>query len=126
MKQFKILIIIFISIILTTSCIKKIHSNEVSLKNDSVYYDNKAYTGEVWTEDDKTGEFYIDNGVLKSLKFYHDNGKEAISMEINNKRKPITHVYDDKGNSIDLMSFEQKYTDLWIKIALIQGEFMSK
>ncbi|WP_434503210.1 hypothetical protein [Prevotella sp.] len=126
MKEIKILIIISLAIIMATSCTKKIHTNEVSFKKDSVYYDNKPFTGEIWTDDDKTGSFNTDNGVLKSLKFYHDNGKVAVAMEIKNNGKPETHVYDDKGNSTDLVSFQQKYTDLWIKIALVQGEFMSK
>ena len=126
MKDIKVLIIISLAMIMATSCTKKIHTNEVSFKKDSVYYDNKPFTGEIWTDDDKTGSFNTDNGVLKSLKFYHENGKEAISMEIKKNGKPDTHVYDDKGNSIDLVSFQQKYMDLWIKIALIQGEFMSK
>ena len=94
MKQFKTFVILFIAILMTSSCMKKIHTNEVSFKQDSVFFDKKPYTGEIWTEDDKTGCFNIDNGVLKSLKFYHDNGKEAISMDIKNK-KPITHIYDD-------------------------------
>lgn len=125
MKQFKTFVILFIAILMTSSCMKKIHTNEVSFKQDSVFFDKKPYTGEIWTEDGKTGCFNIDNGVLKSLKFYHDNGKEAISMDIKNK-KPITHIYDDKGNATDIVSFQQKYMDLWIKIALVQGEFMSK
>lgn len=125
MKQFKTFVILFIAILMTSSCMKKIHTNEVSFKQDSVFFDKKPYTGEIWTEDDKTGCFNIDNGVLKSLKFYHDNGKEAISMDIKNK-KPITYIYDDKGNATDIVSFQQKYMDLWIKIALVQGEFMSK
>ena len=125
MKQFKTFVILFIAILMTSSCMKKIHTNEVSFKQDSVFFDKKPYTGEIWTEDDKTGCFNIDNGVLKSLKFYHDNGKEAISMDIKNK-KPITHIYDDKGHATDIVSFQQKYMDLWIKIALVQGEFMSK
>jgi hypothetical protein len=126
MRRIKTLSIIFIAIIMATSCTKKIHTNEVSFKSDSVYYDNRPFTGEIWTEDDKTGCFDTDKGVLKSLKFYHENGKEAISMEIKNNGKAETHVYDDKGNSTDIVSFQQKYMDLWIKIALIQGEFMSK
>ena len=125
MKQFKTFVILFIAILMTSSCMKKIHTNEVSFKQDSVFFDKKPYTGEIWTEDDKTGCFNIDNGVLKSLKFYHDNGKEAISMDIKNK-KPITNIYDYKGNATDIVSFQQKYMDLWIKIALVQGEFMSK
>lgn len=126
MKQIKILIIISIATLMTTSCTKKIHINEVSFEKDSVYYNNRPFTGEIRTEDDKTGIFNTDKGVLKSLKFYHDNGKEAISMKIKDNGKPETHIYDDKGNPTDLVSFQQKYMDLWIKIALVQGEFMSK
>ena len=126
MKKIKAFIVIVIAVIMATACTKKIHTNEVSFKKDSVYYDKEPFTGKIWTEDDKTGSFNIDNGVLKSLKVYHEKGKEAISMEIKKNGKPDTHVYDDKGNSIDLVSFQQKYMDLWIKIALIQGEFMSK
>jgi hypothetical protein len=125
MKSLKTFTILFIAITLA-SCTKRIHTNDVNLKSDTVFYENKPFTGEIWTEDNKTGSFNTDNGMLKSLKFYHENGKEAVSMIIKNNGKAETHIYDENGDSTDLVSFQQKYMDLWIKIALVQGEFMSK
>ncbi len=108
------------------SCGKRVHIDEVSFRGDTVCYQGEPYTGEIWTEDEKTGCFHTDKGNLKSLVFYHDNGKQAITMEVNEQGAPHTEIFDDEGNSIDMISFQTKYMDIWIKMAMIQGELMTK
>ncbi len=127
MKHIAIHTLLFLSLTTTlVSCGKRIHIDEVSFRGDTAYYQEKPYTGEIWTEDEKTGCFRTENGNLQSLVFYHRNGKKAITMEVNEKGAPHTEILDDKGNPIDMISFQTKYMDIWIKMAMIQGELMTR
>lgn len=124
----KILFIYFFLLfsVILTSCGKRVHIEDVSFHDDTVCYQGKPYTGEIWTDDDKTGCFRTEKGNLKSLVFYHHNGKQAISMETSPQGAPHTEIFDDEGNPIDMISFQTKYMDIWIKMAMVQGELMTK
>lgn len=126
MKAFARYTLCLFLVISLAGCGKRIHINEVSFHGDTVYYQEKPYTGEIWTEDDKTGCFRTEEGNLRSLVFYHRNGKQAITMEVSEQGAPHTEIFDDKGEPIDMISFQTKYMDIWIKMAMIQGELMTK
>ncbi len=109
-----------------SACGHKIHVSDVSFRGDSVCYQNKPFSGEIWTDDDKAGFFLTEQGVLKSLTFYHDNGKKAIVMTVNENGSPHTEIFDEQGSPIDFITFQRKYSALWVKIAKVQGQLLSK
>lgn len=129
------LLILFLCFV---SCGKKsITLGEISFQGSKVCYEGKPFTGTIWTEDKEFGCFETKDGDLQCCTFYHENGKVAIKMEIPSAQEqdtshgdkhaaPVTQVFDDKGNTMDLMSFQRQYLPLWIKIAMVQGELINK
>lgn len=109
-----------------SACGKRVHIDEVSFHGDTVLYEGAPYTGEIWTEDESTGCFQTEHGLLRSLSFYHRNGRQAITMRVNEQGAPHTEIFDEQGEPIDMMTFQTKYADIWIKMAMIQGELMMK
>lgn len=112
-------------VLVLAGCHKKIHINEVSFKGDTAYYQQKPFDGEVWTEDDETGFFKIEKGILKSLKFYHRNGKDAATMVLEDG-KSTAHFFDDEGKEISMSAFQTQYIDIWFNMAMVQGELMAQ
>lgn len=125
MKRFTIAFLM-LALFTVISCTKRIHVEEVAMKADTAMYEGKPFTGEIWTADDRSGSFNTEEGILKSLKFFHENGNTAVEMTINEKGAPITKIYNEEGDSIDLMKFQREYTKIWVNIALTQGELMAK
>lgn len=127
-KLGKLLPLVVLLLILSTfcGCGKKIHINEVTFSSDTAYYKEKPYTGEIWTDDDKSACFKTKDGCLQKATFFHHNGKEAISMEIKEKGAPKTSIYDEEGNTIDLPTFQKSYMDIWFNMIMIQGQFMAQ
>lgn len=109
-----------------TACGKRVHIDEISFRGDTVIYEGAPYTGDIWTEDESTGRFRTEMGILRSLTFYHRNGKEAITMQVSEQGAPHTEIFDEQGQPMDMMTFQTKYADIWIKMAMIQGELMMK
>ncbi|HIZ69041.1 MAG TPA: hypothetical protein H9966_04025 [Candidatus Prevotella avicola] len=108
------------------ACGKRVHIDEISFRGDIVIYEGAPYTGDIWTEDESTGRFRTETGILRSLTFYHRNGKEAITMQVSEQGAPHTEIFDEQGQPMDMMTFQTKYADIWIKMAMIQGELMMK
>ena len=109
-----------------SACTRKIHTCDVSFRQDTAIYNGKPFSGEIWTDDDESGFFLTEEGQLKGLTFYHRNGKEAITMKRINDGAPEIKIYDDKGDSIDLVTFQQKYADIFINMAMVQGNLMAQ
>lgn len=127
MKRTIIQLILASTLVLAMSaCGHKIHVSDVSFRGDTVYYQSKPFSGEIWTDDDKAGYFLTEQGVLKSLTFYHDNGKKAIVMTVSEDGSPKTEIFDEQGSRIDFITFQRKYSALWVKIAQVQGQLLSK
>ena len=118
-----IAIVAFLCLI-TTAGTKKIHAEDIGFHNDTVYYDGQPFTGEIWTSDNTTGCIVTEKGIMKSLTFYHSKDKRAIVMTLNGRGMPKSQCYDEYGNAIDIISFERRYTKLWIKIPRMGGEFI--
>ena len=113
MKQFYILAVL----ILLTACHKKIYTHDISFKGDTVIYQGRPYTGDIWTDDNTSGFFKTENGQLQDL---------AIHMKVSPQGAPHTEIFDDHGDSLDLVSFQQHYMDIYLKMAMVQGELMQK
>lgn len=137
-SKYLISIFICLFVILFSSCAKRINFRDITFRNNNVCYKGEPFTGQIWTDDDSFGCFETENGMMRSCTFYHDNGQVAIRMQIpeDNDNKelehgdkntaPVTQIFDEKGNTMDLFSFQQKYMSLWIKIAMVQGELINK
>lgn len=125
----KKLISLAVALIIATAfcaCTKKIHTNEVTFRGDTAIYEGKPFSGEIWTDDDQSGFFLTEDGKLKGLTFYHRNGKEAISMKRIDEGAPDIEIVDENGDSIDLVTFQNKYADIFLKMAMVQGELMAQ
>ena len=118
-----IAIVAFLCLI-ATACTKKIHAEDIVFHNDTVYYEGQPFTGEIWTSDNTTGCIVTEKGIMKSLTFYHSKGKHAIVMTLNGRGMPKSQCYEEYGDAIDIISFERRYTKLWIKILRMGGEFI--
>ena len=118
-----IAIVAFLCLI-ATACTKKIHIKDISFHSDTVYYEGYPFTGEIWTSDDTTSCVVTEEGVMKSLTFYHSKDKHAVVMTLNDGIVSKSQCYDEQGDSIDIISFEERYKKLWIKMFRVQGELI--
>jgi hypothetical protein len=115
--------ILFLLILAAVACGKKIHISDVTMSGDKTYYHSQAYTGTVWTDDEQSGKFVTDKGMLTSLTFYHRNNQKAIEMTIDPQTKtPTSKMWDDKGKEISIMQFQQQYMDILVKMAMTQKQ----
>jgi hypothetical protein len=122
MKYLKLALLMF-ALVISSACVKKIHVSEVSMVGEKTYYDKQAYTGTVWTDDEKSGKFETKDGNLTSLTFFHRNNQKAIEMTIDPKTKaPTTMMWDEKGKEISIAQFQEQYMDILIKMALVQKQ----
>ena len=106
------------------ACTKKIHIKDIGFHSDTVYYEGHPFTGEIWTSDDTTGCVVTEEGVMKSLTYYHSKDKHAVVMTLNDGIVSKSQCYDEQGDSIDIISFEERYKKLRIKIIRMGGEFI--
>lgn len=106
------------------ACTKKIHIKDIGFHSDTVYYEGHPFTGEIWTSDDTTSCVVTEEGVMKSLTFYHSKDKHAVVMTLNDGIVSKSQYYDEQGDSIDIISFEVRYKKLWIKMFRAQGELI--
>lgn len=118
-----IAIVAFLCLI-ATACTKKIHAEDIGFHNDTVYYEGQPFTGEIWTSDNTTGCIVTEKGVMKSLTYYHSKDKHAVVMTLNDGIVSKSQCYDEQGDSIDIISFEERYKKLWIKMFRVQGELI--
>lgn len=125
MKHLSLFLLTLLALALT-ACGKRVHIDEIAFRGDTAIYEDVPYTGDIWTEDESTGCFRTEAGILRSLTFYHRNGKEAITMQVSEQGAPHTEIFDEQGQPMDMMTFQTKYADIWIKMAMIQGELMMK
>ncbi len=71
---------------------------DLKYKNDSeiyVFKDDKPFDGEAWSDDGKTFKFVVDNGVLRKVEFYSEDGS---LFYITTKRHD--YYYNEKGMAI--------------------------
>lgn len=137
-SKYLISVITCLLLFLFSSCEKRINFRDIAFQDNKVCYEGKPFTGQIWTDDDSFGCFETEDGMMRSCTFYHDNGQVAIKMQIPEEKDskglengdkntaPVTQIFDEKGNTMDLLSFQQKYMPLWIKIAMVQGELINK
>lgn len=79
MKKLAILSLVLFTLI---SCSKKkIHCSEVEFAKDFMKckYSGASYTGDVWSDDEKTAIMTFEDGLLTEFKMF-ENGQVAINI----------------------------------------------
>lgn len=62
-----------------------------------VYYDNKPYDGEAWSDDGSSFKIIVDCGIMKLFECFDENGNLFYSYDCKDK----TEMYfNEKGNEI--------------------------
>ena len=74
-----------------------------------------VFTGEVWSDDNRTFCIKVANGKNGDMLSFHENGKIAIYHKVvdNNEDHDVYTYYDEFGNVIDENSFNAKYQSVW-------------
>ncbi len=100
------------------SCDYKVHLRECSFEERDantlfVFWNNKPYNGELWSDDESSMCLICEKGLVKSMIMYHVNGKTAATIETTNP-EPI--CFDINGNRISAEEFEKNYADKYMFI----------
>lgn len=81
----------------------------INQTDGKVYKNEQLYTGTVWSNDKKSMAIDCDNGIIKKIKLFHDNGNIAAESE-----SFVSEVvfFDSDGNSVDFKVMGDLYPDL--------------
>ena len=118
MKKLGFSIIAIMAVIVAlTGCEKKRHVSEMTYKDggDYAYLDGKPYTGDVWSDDDKTACFTYSNGELTVMTAYHDNGQVACTA--GQQEGEGSKFFDTDGNAMDETQFFKTYRSVIENVA---------
>mgnify|MGYP007056203293 CR=1 FL=1 len=88
---------------------KKSNISEVVFADGTATVEGKPFTGEIWSDDNKTYCLETDNGVVTAFKIYHSNGTAAYVMA---SPADTLEAFDETGNSIPLDTFIKRYESL--------------
>ena len=75
-----------------------------------------VFTGEVWSDDNRTFCMRVANGKTTNMLSYHDNGRVAIDHRLDGTDEGANDVYtfyDDMGNIINEDTFNARYQSVW-------------
>lgn len=100
-----------------TGCEKNMHISDMTFKDGGGYafYKGKPYTGDVWSDDDKTACFTYKDGKLTVMTAFHDNGQVACTA--GQKEGEGSKYFDTEGNAIDEMTFFGTYRSVLESVA---------
>lgn len=124
MKLGQILLALSVPVALL-SCSKEKTStiSEVVFADGTATVDGKPFTGEIWSDDNKTYCLETDKGVVTGFKLYHSNGTAAYVMA---SPADTLEAFDEAGKSIPLDTFIKRYESLADELTavnnMIKGE----
>ena len=114
-------ILLFLTVVLLSSCDSKIKSTDVEFVNNEIIYNNEPYTGQVWSKDGKSLVVEVSDGRPLKITLFHKNGNPAvISTKILHDGE-LKH-FDINGYEMTEGEWERKYEDLLNEVDL-QDEF---
>ena len=98
---------------------KKVYNSEVEVIGDGgsrgrhtyVNYQGKAYTGQVWANDESCYQTF-ENGIITGGVIFHKNGKKALVVKMPKNDDRSFEFYDERGNAIGEEEFYNNYRDL--------------
>ena len=111
------LIAVMAAAIAMTGCEKKKHISDMTFKDGGGYafHEGEPYTGDVWSDDDKTACFTYKDGELTVMTAFHDNGQVACTA--GQKEGEGSKYFDTEGNAIDEMTFFGTYRSVLESVA---------
>ena len=104
-------------IVALTGCEKRMHVSDMTFKDGGGYafHEGEPYTGDVWSDDDKTACFTYKDGELSVMTAFHDNGQVACTA--GQKEGEGSKYFDTEGNAIDEMTFFGTYRSVLESVA---------
>lgn len=90
---------------------KRVHQNEVILKNDICLYQGKPFTGQVWTDDDKSACLEVEDGNMVRMTYYYKNGNKLYEASEENET-----FYAPNGNEIsetDILDYDEAWEQFY-------------
>ena len=93
-------------IMLSCNSDTKATMSTVRIDKTCISMDGKPFSGEVWSDDNKTYCLQVENGSLVSYTLYHPNGQPAVTITTS---EPSTQFYDESGKALPLDSFISHY-----------------
>lgn len=115
-------ILLALGIVLLYSCSSKIKTTDVRLVGDEVFYEDKPYTGQVWTKDGESIVADVSDGRPVKFTLFHDNGKPAMVV-IFSARDKEKKYYDINGYEMTKGDWIAKYPSVSMKRGLMDEEF---
>ena len=96
-------ILTFVAILLLTACGRSVKMSDLQYKEGDranifyVYYDDKAFDGEAWSDDGRSFKIIADSGIMKRLECFDEAGILFYAFDCNDR----TEMYfNEKGNEI--------------------------
>ena len=97
---------------------RKMHISDVKIQDSLMFADGKAYSGDIWSEDEHMYQLTVQDGVLVECRLYHDN--DSVAIEILND-STVT-FYDDEGTVLPEDTFKVRYKDVSATLAELMEE----
>lgn len=74
---------------------------------------SEDFTGTLWSDDEKSIKADVENGSIKVVDVYHDNGQLAVHTAMDEAEADfVPEFYDEEGSKIEMTAFMEKYFDL--------------
>ena len=96
-------ILAFTAIILLTACGRSVKMSDLQYKEGErghifyVYYEDKTFDGEAWSDDGRSFKIIADCGIMKRLECFDEDGKLFYAFDCNNRAEMY---FNEKGNEI--------------------------
>lgn len=96
-------ILYFTAIMLLTACGRSVKMSDLQYKEGDranifyVYYDDKAFDGEAWSDDGRSFKIIADCGIMKRLECFDEDGKLFYAFDCNDREEMY---FNEKGNEI--------------------------
>lgn len=114
-------IVLCLVAVLLSSCDSKIKSTDVQFVNNEIVYQDKNYTGQVWSKDGKSFVVEVSDGRPVKITLFHENGNPAIVSTKFLHDGDLKH-FDTNGYEMTESEWESKYKDL-LRAVDLEGEF---
>lgn len=101
-----------------TSSLTRMNMNQALSTPDSIICDPSGgvFTGELWSDDNRTFCITVENGKGKSISSFHDNGQLAILHMLDGDDDGNNDTYmffDEDANVIEDEEFNARYHSVW-------------
>lgn len=125
MKQYLFLIFTGAALLLV-SCQKKEQaqasfSDNITETKDTLYVNNKAFNGQIWSEDSLISQ-EVEDGKTTCIRYYHLNGQVALEQEVDGRTYGDKTFYDEEGNKMEEIAFMRKY----LKLTMMHNASLAK